>query len=109
MAPGSATRRIGWVVLLASLWPGVGLAQTVTLEGRVTDSLGGTINGAVVTLNSPATAPPRTTRTGADGTFSFAAVPAGSASLKVEAPGFETSTQTVSLSAAMAPLSVALQ
>ena len=46
MRLGTAVRQIGWFVLLASLWPGVGLAQTVLLEGRVTDSLGGTVNGA---------------------------------------------------------------
>ena len=37
-------------------------------------ALGGTINGATVTLNSPETAAARTTRTGVDGTFSFAIV-----------------------------------
>ena len=48
-------------------------AQTV-LQGRVTDSLGGAINGALVTL-SGAEATSRTTPTGADGTFSFDGVP----------------------------------
>ena len=48
MTPGEALRRIGWVVLLASLWPQAGFAQTGKLEGRVTDALGGTVNGAVV-------------------------------------------------------------
>ena len=95
--------------LLASLWPAVGLAQTVLLEGRVTDSLGGTVNGAVVTLNSPGTTAARTTRTGVDGTFSFEGVPTGSVSVQVEAPGFERAMQTVSLTATMAPLTVVLQ
>jgi vitamin B12 transporter len=108
MRLGTAMRRIGWFALLAGLWPGVGLAQTIILEGRVTDSLGGTINGAVVTLNSPGTTAPRTTRTGADGTFSFDGVPVGSVSLQVEAPGFERSTQTVPLTMTMAPLAVVL-
>jgi hypothetical protein len=109
MVPGTALRRIGWFALLASLWPGVGLAQTTILEGRVTDPLGGTINGAVVTVNSPGPTAPRTTRTGADGTFSFDGVPVGSVSLQVEAPGFERSTQTVPLTTTMAPLAVVLQ
>ena len=102
-----ALRRVAGFALLLMLWPGLAMAQTVTLEGRVTDPLGGTINGAVVTLNSPGT--PRTTRTGADGTFAFEAVPAGSVSLNIEAPGFESSMQTVSLTASMAPLSLVLK
>jgi vitamin B12 transporter len=108
MVSVAALCRIGWFVLLASLWPGVGLAQTILLEGRVTDSLGGTVNGAVVTLNSPGTAP-RTTRTGVDGTFSLETVPVGSVSLQVEAPGFERAMQIVSLTTTSAPLTVVLQ
>src|SRR5262245_4840482 len=109
MGLGTAVRQIGGLALLACLWPGVGLAQTVLFEGRVTDSLGGTVNGAVVALNSPGTAAPRTTRTGVDGTFSFEAVPVGSVSLQVEAPGFDRLMQTVSVTATMAPLSLVLQ
>jgi hypothetical protein len=109
MALAATMPRIGWFALLASLLPGVALAQTVTLEGRVTDPLGGTINAAVVTLSGPGTTTARTTRTGVDGTFSVEAVPVGSASLSVEAPGFESSQQTVSVTAAMAPLSVVLK
>ena len=108
MGPGAALRRIAWFALLTSLWSGAASAQTVALEGRVTDPLGGTINGAVVTLNSPGTAA-RTTRTGVDGTFSFDAVPAGSVTLNVEAPGFEPSMQTVSLTATTAPVAVVMR
>ena len=84
MASGSVIRRVGWFALLVSLWPGVGMAQTVVFEGRVTDPLGGTINGAVVTLNSVGTT--RTTRTGVDGTFSFDGVQAGSVSVSGNRP-----------------------
>jgi vitamin B12 transporter len=108
MTLGSAMGRIGSFALFLSLWPGLGLAQTITVEGRVTDPLGGTINGAVVTLNNPG-ATARTTRTGADGTFAFDGVTVGSASLNVEAPGFEPSMQTVSLTTTMAPLTVVLK
>ena len=108
MAFGSVVRRIGWLALLGGLWPCVGLAQTVALEGRVTDPLGGTVNGAVVRLNSPG-ATARTTRTGVDGTFSFDGVQAGSVSVSVEAPGFEPSMQTVTLTGSMAPLAVVLK
>jgi len=102
-------RRIGWVVILVSLLPAAGAAQTILLEGRVTDPLGGTINGALVTLSDPAAAAPRTTRTGADGTFSFAAVPSGQVSVQVEAPGFEPSTQSVTVAATTAPVAMVLQ
>jgi vitamin B12 transporter len=73
------------------------------------DSQGGTINGALVTLSGAEVTPPRTTRTGVDGTFSFDAVPAGSVNLQIESPGFEPSMQTVTLTATSAPLTVVLQ
>jgi vitamin B12 transporter len=109
MVRGAAVRRILWLALVASLWSGAAFAQTVIFEGRVTDPLGGTVNGAVVTLTSPGTTAPRTTRTGVDGTFAFEAVPVESVSIQIEAPGFERSMQTVSLTPTMAPLSVVLQ
>src|SRR6187399_2819603 len=77
-------------------------AQTV-LQGRVTDSLGGAINGALVTL-SGAEATSRTTPTGADGTFSFDGVPAGTVNVQVEAPGFESATQSIAVAATMVPV-----
>src|SRR5262245_14782715 len=101
--------RISGVVLLASLWSALGFAQNVSLEGRVTDPQGGTINGALVTLSGPAGTVPRMTRTGVDGTFSFDGVPAGSVSLQVEAPGFERWSQTVAVTATAAPLSIVMQ
>src|SRR5262245_57652640 len=97
------------LALLLALWPGLGFAQSVPLEGRVVDSLGGAINGAVVTLSNQQAATPRTTRTGADGTFSFGAVPAGTVSLQVDAPGFERNTQSVTLIATTAPINIVLQ
>jgi hypothetical protein len=57
------------LALFACLHASAVLAQNVSLEGRVTDPQGGTVNGALVTMNSPAG--PRTTRTGVDGTFFF--------------------------------------
>jgi vitamin B12 transporter len=74
----------------------------------VADPLGGTVNGALVTLTSPG-ATARTTRSGVDGTFSFDSVPVGSVTVNGEAPGFEPSMQTVSLTATMAPLSMVLR
>lgn len=108
MAHGAALRRIGWVVLLTVLWPRAGFAQTGTLQGRVVDALGGTVNGAVVTASGSG-APSSTTRTGVDGTFAFDTLPLGPVTLSIEAPGFEAATQTVSVTAATAPLSVVLR
>ena len=82
-------------------------AQTV-LQGRVTDSLGGAINGALVTL-SGAEATSRTTPTGADGTFSFDGVPAGTVNVQVEAPGFESATQSIAVAATMVPVTIVLR
>jgi outer membrane receptor protein involved in Fe transport len=110
MASGMTMRRIGSAALLACLWPVVSFAQNVTLEGRVTDPQGGTINGALVTLTSPEAAiGPRTTRTGVDGTFSFDVVPAGSVNVQIDAPGFERWMQAVALTATTAPLNAVLQ
>jgi outer membrane cobalamin receptor len=83
-------------------------AQAVRLEGRVTDSLGGAINGAVVTLTGP-DAGANTTRTGADGTFSVDTVAPGTVAVRVEAAGFEPVTQTVAASATMAPMTIVMQ
>ena len=101
--------RISSLTLLACLWPYQIFAQSLPLAGRVSDALGGAINGAVVSLSGAAESTPRTARTGADGTFSFDAVPPGSIALQVDAPGFERWTQTVTLSATMDPLNVVLQ
>ena len=84
------------------------VGQGVMLRGRVADPQGGTVGGAIVILAVPGEAAPRTTRTGADGTFSFGNVPAGTCSLRVEAPGFDTAAQQVAVSADTRSLDVVL-
>src|SRR4029077_7044935 len=101
--------RISSLMLLACLWPYQIFAQSLPLDGRVSDALGGAINGAVVSLSGAAESTPRTARTGADGTLPFGALPPGSIALQVDAPGFERWTQTVTLSATMDRLNVVLQ
>src|SRR4051812_26200980 len=96
----SSSMRHAWIgrLVIALILCGRGeqaFAQTV-LQGRVTDSQGGAINGALVTL-SGAEGAPRTTATGADGTFSFDGVPAGTVNVNVEAPGFESTTQDLTV------------
>lgn len=87
---------------------GLAFAQGAPLGGRITDAQGGAINGATVTLTN-ADASTLTTRSGADGTFSFDNVPAGAATLRVEAPGFDPNSQSATVSATTAPLNVVLE
>src|SRR4051812_9858838 len=102
------TVRLGSASIILSLWPGLVFAQNVSISGRVSDLQGGTVNGALVTLTSAAAPTPKTTRTGADGTFSIDSVLPGPVSLQVDVPGFERWTQTVTVGATTAPISVVL-
>src|SRR5262245_53317119 len=92
------------LVLVAS----VASAQTVSITGRVADPQGAVVSGAVVTLN-PSSAAARTTSSTADGTFSFAGVPAGLAVLQVESAGFERWIRNIAVSSATSSFDVTLQ
>ena len=72
------------------------LAQTITgsISGTVTDSTGGMIPGAIVTLTSEKTGQARGSATNSEGRFNFAALQPGSYALKVERQGFQTLEQT---------------
>jgi len=87
---------------------GLASAQTVSITGRVADPQGAVVSGAVVTLNPSSTAA-RTTSTTADGTFSFAGVPAGLNVLQVEPPGFERWSRNITVSSAASSFDVTLQ
>src|SRR5258705_10113274 len=67
-------------------------AQSITgsISGTVTDSTGGVIVGASVTLLSDQTGSTRTATTSEDGRFSFAALQPGAYTVKVEQPGFQS-------------------
>ena len=68
------------------------LAQTAgtgALTGTVTDSTGGAISGAMVTITSTGNGQSRTTTTGADGSYTFSLLPPGTYSVKFTAGGFE--------------------
>ena len=58
--------------------------QTSALRGRVTDSQGGVVVNAMVSLTGPAAARPRTVRTLADGTFVFEGIAHGRYVVQVE-------------------------
>ena len=97
------------VIVSCIFCPAIVRAQTVSISGRVVDVQGGAVNGALVTLSGSGATAKRTTRTGADGTFSLDAVTPGSVTLKVESAGFEPWMQTVMVSATSAPVDVMLQ
>lgn len=87
----------------------VASAQNFSLSGRVTNTQGGVIANADVTLRlMPAPgAPPvmpnmpgmndRTTKSGADGAFAFDQVAGGQYVLQADAPGFERSSQAITV------------
>ena len=102
---------VGTFVL--SLIAAVASAQTSSVSGRVANAQGGFIGNAEVTLRSlppPGTAAmprmpnmpgmpgaERTTRSIADGAFSFDQVAPGQYVLQVDAPGFERSSQEITV------------
>lgn len=71
-------------------------AQIGNLRGTVTDPQGAVVTDAAVTLES-ADGGARSTRTAADGTFSFDGVAVGDYTLQVESPGFEPARQPVAV------------
>jgi hypothetical protein len=89
-ASRSITRLLGVAILLAT-WVATARAQTQGgISGLVTDSSGGAIPGATVTVTNTATRGTRTTTTNADGLYSFPSLPPGVYALKVELQGFKT-------------------
>ena len=66
-------------------------AQTITgsISGAVTDSTGGMIPSATVTLASEKTGQTRTAATNGEGRFNFAALQPGTYSVKIEQQGFQ--------------------
>lgn len=80
------------VCLFLAMAPSL-MAQTSSsgaLTGRITDSSGGAVLNATVTLTSLATAQSRTTMTREDGTYQFGLLPPGDYQLRIEATGFKT-------------------
>lgn len=103
------TRSAVLVAALVSLFSATAAAQGVPVVGRVMDPQGGAVGSALVTLSAAGASSPQTTRTGADGTFSFLGVPPGSYELHVDAPGFERSTQSITVPSGTPSINVTLQ
>jgi hypothetical protein len=84
------------LALLAQLAAG-GIARgqaTTSLRGTVTDSSGGYVAGASVTLTNPESKIARTATTGDDGGYQFLLLPPGTYTLTVAAAGFQKYEQT---------------
>jgi iron complex outermembrane recepter protein len=94
---------VALLALTSSAW-----AQGASVTGRVADAQGGVVVNAAVTLSADV-ARARTTRTTADGTFSFDQVAPGAYTVQVDSPGFIPWRQRVTVTAAGAELSVMLQ
>jgi hypothetical protein len=79
-----------FLVLIASaahLASGQGIV-TGTIKGTATDPSGALVQGAQVTITNNAQGAARTSTSGADGSFSLFAVPIGTYTINVSAPGF---------------------
>jgi hypothetical protein len=94
--------RLGVLALLGWLTAaGAAHAQVTTADvvGRVTDSSGGALPGATVTVTNPATGGVRTQVTSETGDYTFSLLPIGTHPLSVELQGLGAFTRTVRLSA----------
>ena len=106
--------------IVTCLAASVASAQPSAVSGRVANAQGGVVANADVTLEVSMPAmpgmppmrtdapPPRTARSGADGSFSLEQVPSGRYILLVDAPGFGRSSQEITVPAGQ-PFSVTLE
>src|SRR5215471_2474039 len=78
-------------VWIAALAASAAFAQSTggRIRGTVTDSTGGAVAGATVTLVNEATGATRTVQTGANGDYTFIEVPVGSYEVDVNQQGFK--------------------
>src|SRR5579872_1521616 len=80
------------VCALASLWNAYP-QSTTSLRGIITDSQGGVIPGAIVTLSDPDKGLSRQIVSNGVGEYAFLQMSPGTYALKVERPGFSTATR----------------
>ncbi len=85
------------------------IAHAQVLSGRVVDPQGGAVTGAEVRLSGALLTASRTTRTAADGAFSFDQLAPGRYALRVDAAGFAGWTRDVDVAAGDLAVPVALQ
>lgn len=90
-------RMAAWLLVVLSLWVGIPvMAQSSrgTLTGTVKDANGSFIPGAAVNLKETNTGSGYSTKSTAEGLFTFNELPPGSYTLSVTSPGFESYTQS---------------
>lgn len=87
---------IGWLAVMGAAHAQITTADVV---GRVTDTSGGALPGATVTLANPATGDTRTQVTSETGDYTFGLVPIGRYTVKVELAGFGSFAGAIQLSA----------
>jgi Carboxypeptidase regulatory-like domain/TonB dependent receptor len=95
--PKCWSRLIGIFALTVLCFPGLICAQVSTtgkITGVVRDASGAAVAGASVKVEGPALMVARSSRSEADGTYSFDLLPPGTYQLTTSASGFETLNQT---------------
>src|SRR3954451_15716481 len=81
---------LGVLLLVVCVQPNFAQSIYATLTGVVADPTGAVVPQAKVTLKNEGSGDVRRSVTNAEGYFTFAAVPVGSYTLSIEAPGFLT-------------------
>ncbi len=104
-----SVRRFLHVALLMCLSAGVAFAQSGAVRGRVLDPQRVVVAEAAVTLTTADGANQKSTKTGADGSFSIESVAPGSYVLRVESAGFDTWSRGVVVTGATATVDALLQ
>ena len=116
--PRSVSRLL-WISLIGLVWTAEGVAQggaTGAITGTVFDPSGAVVAGADVSIvNQDTGASTRTTRTDANGFFTFSLLPVGTYTVKVASAGFREAqfteigvrvTETTRMEARLRPLAV---
>src|SRR5882762_4328303 len=108
---GRRIAKFGALAVLAQLIAGsIARGQpTTSIRGTVTDSSGGDVGGASVTLTNPESKIARTATTGDEGGYQFLFLPPGTYTLDVTATGFQKYEQTGLQLLVNTPLTVNVQ
>src|SRR5678815_5747450 len=85
------------LVMASIALPGRASAQTADIVGRVTDTSGGVLPGATVTVENIGTKDVRTAVTSNTGDYVFTLLPIGTYTVKIDLQGFSAQTSRVVL------------